>query len=101
VDPGEVFDDHPHHAEIHRSDRGVLAAAALSVVAAAHDEPAPLGPGPGDELWIHAIEDVLGQLGMFDRKRRICEPAGMMWSVLMLSPSAISTSPLRDSVRGL
>ena len=30
---------------------------------------------------------------MLERNRSICAPAGMMWSVLMLSPRAIRTSP--------
>ena len=35
--------------------------------------------------------------GMFDRKGRTLAPAGMIWSVEMLSPSRISTSPSIES----
>src|SRR5437667_7894853 len=38
--------------------------------------------------------------GMFDRSGRIFAPAGMMWSVEMLSPSRIRTSPSITSFGG-
>ena len=63
--------------------------------------PPPLARARAGNSGSTRLNTYSASLGMLDRKRRICEPAGMMWSVLMLSPSAIRTSPLSASARGV
>ena len=78
-----------------RSQRRVFAAGALTIVFASHDDAVAsrFGDGAGalHEIRVHAHEHVLGNGRDIGAQGEDFAPAGMMWSVVMLSPRRITT----------
>ena len=63
MDAGEGLRDHRPDAQVQRHQRGVLAAGALAVVAARHQNAAAHGLGPGREVLVHGGQAEVAEVG--------------------------------------
>ena len=63
--------------------------------------PSPAALARAGKVGSQTVKQNSDSFGMFERYGRIFDPAGMMWSVVMLSPTLSTSSAVSASLKGL
>ena len=63
--------------------------------------PSPAALARAGKVGSQTVKQNSDSFGMFERYGRIFAPAGMMWSVVMLSPTLSTSSAASESAKGL
>ena len=63
--------------------------------------PSPAALARAGKVGSQTVKQNSASFGMFERYGRIFAPAGMMWSVVMLSPTLSTSSAVSVSAKGL